>query len=148
MATSTLVQDLTAGRDIAVSARRQVETFIAGGTVAGKDFVALKLNESADGNKALKVVRADNNSSPVHQAIVGVVLTAGTHAAGDRIEVVVAGICEANVDSATDVGSPLCCGATAGQADVYEASFLHPIVAISAEADSTNVATVFMIKQF
>jgi len=45
-------------------------------------------------------------------------------------------------------GDTLCVGSTAGRASIYANTDVVPIIAISAEADTANVATVFVIKQF
>jgi hypothetical protein len=151
MSTSNLVQDLTAGRATDVSARREVRAFVAGGAITAGDFVAFKTNETADGDKALKVIRAVTGGSPTAGAIgpaahpVGIAVS--TAASGELVNICVSGIAEANVDSATAIGSLLCSGVTAGRADVYEAAFLCVPVAIAIEADTSNVSTVIMLKQ-
>jgi hypothetical protein len=156
MATSTLVQDLNTGRDIDVSARREVQAFLPHAAIAAGDFVSLRTAESTDGNKALKVLKAVTGGSPTAgtigpaACIIGVALntvTAADVTAGVPVNVCTSGVCEANVDSATAVGSLLCAGVTAGRADVYEVTFLNIPVAMACEADSTNVATVIMFKQ-
>lgn len=149
MGTSTLVQDLTTGRGVGVSARREIQTFHAHAAIAVGDFVALRSAASPDGDIALKVQKAIVPSAgaigPL-ACIVGVALTAA--AAGESVNVCLSGVCEANVDGGTAIGSLLCAGATAGRADVYEAAFLNIPVAMAVEADTSNVATVIMLKQF
>jgi hypothetical protein len=162
MATSTLLQKLDGGSDFGVttSARRQVEVFIAAETVVEKDAVSLDLSQTEDGDKALKIVKADTGTA-TDKAFVGVVLKSaepdGSLTAGSRIFVVTAGPVEANVAGATVAGSLLQIGSTAGQLDVRTvavdeggaATFnLFPIAAIAAEADTANVATVMVYKQF
>ena len=86
----------------------------------------------------------------------------GALTAGSRIFVVIAGPVEANVDGATVAGDFLTIGAVAGQLAVA-ATFLTdsdgsgggqvsatplPVAAIAAEADTANVATVMVYKQF
>ena len=153
MGTSTLVQDLTTGRGVGVSARREVQAFVAQAAIASGDFVALYSAATLDGDKALQVLKAVTGGSPTAGTIgpaaliIGVALNAAT-AAGDVVNVCLSGVCEANVDGATAAGSLLCAGVTAGRADVYEVTFLSIPVAMATEADATNVATVIMLKQF
>ena len=162
MATSNLLQCLNEGADFGVStsARRVVETYIAGETVAVGDAVSLDLSETEDGDKALKVVQSDSGTD-TDRAFVGIVLRSaepsGALTAGARVEVVVGGPAEANVDGATAAGNLLQIGSTAGRLAVREvnvdeggaATFsLYPIAAIAAEADVANVATVFVYRQF
>ena len=162
MATNTLLQCLNEGSDFGVTAsnRRQVEVYIAAETVAEKDAVSFDLSQTDDGDKALKIVKADTGT-PEDRAFVGVVLKSaepdGSLDAGARIFVVVAGPVEANVAGATGAGSILQIGSTAGQLAVRQvavdeagsATFdLYPIAAIAVEADTSNVATVFVYKQF
>ena len=167
MATSTLLQKLDGGSDFGptTSARRQVEVFIAAETVADKDAVSLDLSQAQDGDKALKIVKADTGTA-TDKAFVGIVLKSaepdGALTAGSRIFVVIAGPVEANVDGATVAGDFLTIGAVAGQLAVA-ATFLTdsdgygggqvsatplPVAAIAAEADTANVATVMVYKQF
>jgi len=146
MATNTIIQYLESGNGVATSHRSQVETFIAAETIAANDLVSLDLSQSIDGDKSLKITKADTGTATDTCAI-GFALNGG--AAGDKIDVTVAGIhISANVNGAVVAGSKLCAGATAGQAAIYVNTDVLPIVAISAEADTANVATVFVIKQF
>jgi len=161
MATSTLLQCLNEGSDFGVTAsnRRQVEVYIAAETVAEKDGVSLDLAQSVDGDKALKIRKADTGTA-TDKAFVGVVLKSaepdGSLDAGARIFVVVAGPVEANVDGATAAGNYLEISSTAGRLapvpSVDEGGSatvaLLPVAAIAAEADTSNVATVFVYKQF
>lgn len=154
MATSTLVQFLAEGEGTDTSARRQVQTFIAAEAIAANDAVSLDLSQAIDGDKSLKVVKADTGTT-TDRCFVGIAL-AGV-ASGERVDVCIAGICEANVNGSTAAGSILQIGSTAGQLDVRtvavdeggSATFnLYPIAAIASEADTGNVATVFVFKQF
>ena len=161
MATNTILQCLNEGSDFGVTAsnRRQVEVYIAAETVAEGDAVSLDLSQSVDGDKALKIVKADTGTA-TDKAFVGVVLksaeTDGTLDAGARIFVVVAGPVEANVDGSTAAGDYLEISSTAGRLTPVpsvdeggSATFdLLPVAAIAAEADTANVATVFVYKQF
>ena len=77
---------------------------------------------------------------------VGIALTAAA-AAGDKIQVCIAGVCEANT-SASAQGKSLAISTTAGRLVDYANSDVLPIVAIATEAHSGNVATVVVLKQF
>jgi hypothetical protein len=167
MATQNLVQYLESTQysaypggsssSVGVSAmnRRQVETFIASEAIAANDLVSLDLSKTGDGDKALYIVKADSGTATDSCAI-GFALNAAT-AAGQTVAVTIAGIhVSANVASATVAGSRLIVGATAGEAavapDISEGGSAtvaqYPLIAIAAESDTTNVATVFVIKQF
>lgn len=135
--------------------RRQVETFIAAEAIAANDLVSLDLSKTGDGDKGIYIVKADTGTATDTCAI-GFALNGAT-AAGETVDVTVAGIhVAANVDGATVAGSRLIVGSTAGRAsvaaDIDEAGSAtiaqRPLIAIAAEADTANVATVFVIKQF
>jgi hypothetical protein len=152
MATSTLLQYLqpTDGSGVALgvtpSNRRQVERFIASHAIAANDLVALDFSKTADGDKALYIRKALN--SEISQVPIGFALNAAT-AAGDEVNVTIAGIHEsANVVGTTAAGDRLIISAVAGQAMVVVAADTVPIVAVAVEADTANVATVFVLKQF
>ena len=86
MATSTLLQYLqsTDGNGDALgvtpSNRRQVERFIASSAIAENDLVALDFSKTADGEKALYIIKA--NDALISQVAIGFALNAAT-AAGD-----------------------------------------------------------------
>ena len=153
MATSTLLQlldstygDGTTKIGLTASNRRQVETFIASGPIAANDLVCLDFAQAGDGDKGLYIKKADGGSGATVAAIGFAISPA---AAGDSCQVAVAGIHEkANVDGATAQGNRLIVGATAGRAAIYTAADTVPIIAYACEADTANVATVFVIKQF
>lgn len=127
--------------------RRQVETFIAAEAIAANDLVSLDLSKTGDGDKGIYIVKADTGTA-TDKCAIGFALNGAT-AAGETVDVTVAGIHEsANVDGATAAGDTLCVGSTAGRASIYANTDVVPIIAISAEADTANVATVFVIKQF
>jgi hypothetical protein len=158
MATNTILQSLNdsvAAAGISSSNRRQVETFIASEAIAANDLVSLDLSKTDDSDKGLFVVKADTGTA-TDSCAVGFALEAAT-GAGEPIKVTIAGIhVSANVDAATAAGSRLVAGTTAGRAsvaaDIDEGGSAtvaqRPLVAIAAEADTANVATVFVIKQF
>jgi hypothetical protein len=152
MATNTLLQYLqsTDGDGVALgitsSNRRQVERFIASSAIAANDLVALDFSKTADGDKALYIIKADD--SLISQVAIGFALNAAT-AAGDEVNVTIAGIHEsANVHSSVAAGDRLIISSVAGQAKVISASDTSPIVAVAVEADTGNVATVVVLKQF
>ncbi len=161
MATSNLLQSLNSGSDFgsSVSNRRSVETFIAGETLVVGDCVSLNLAASEDGDKGLVIVKGDTGTA-TDTCVVGVVLRSaevdGALTAGSRIEVVTRGLVSANVDGSTVAGSRLIVGATAGQlalaADINEGGAAtvsqRPIVAIAAEADTANIAKVYVLANF
>lgn len=149
MATNTILQSLNPvadGSGVSSSFRRQIESFIAAEAITANDLVAVDLSQTEDGDKALYVVQADTGTA-TDKLAVGFALADA--ASGEVVEVTVAGIhVSANVAGATVAGSPLAVGSTAGQAAVYTAADLNPIIGYATEADATNVATVFVIKQF
>ena len=159
---------------VSASARRKVETFVAGAAIAVGDFVALNFAETADGEKGLVVKKADVADTDII-CVVGVAIEAATTAetssdggtTNDRtklIKVVVAGLVDqANVDGATAKGDRLVVSGTAGRAGVA-ASFRtdegdgtgtttgavaqqQQIVAIACEADTANKALVYIFPQ-
>ena len=152
MATSTLLQYLqsTDGNGDALgvtpSNRRQVERFIASSAIAENDLVALDFSKTADGEKALYIIQA--NDALISQVAIGFALNAAT-AAGDEVNVTIAGIHEnANVVGSTAAGDRLIISSVVGQAKVITSSDTSPIVAVAVEADTANVATVVVLKQF
>jgi hypothetical protein len=167
MATNTLIQYLETERfgslpggsteAVPVSAmnRRQVETFVASEAIAAGDVVSLDLSKTADGDKGIFVSKADT-ATATDRCAVGVALAAAA-AAGDKVDVCVRGVCEANVDGATAAGDLLQISSTAGRLEPRQiavdeggaATFnLFPIVGLATEADVANVATIFVYKQF
>jgi hypothetical protein len=157
MASATYLQSLDSvyedgtSRGITPSNRRQIESFIPSEVIVINDLVALDFTPlTTDGDMALYVVQADN--ATISQAAIGFALEGATAAdvlAGKAIKVTIAGIHEsANVAGATAAGDRLKIGPAAGQAAVYVGGDNVPIVAIATEADTANVATVFVIKQF
>ena len=152
MATSTLLQYLQAddgsgtALGITASNRRQVERYIAGGTIAANDLVAFDFSKTADGEIALTVVKADSGSAN-SIAVVGFALEAAS--AGGELNVTVAGIhVSANVAGAVAKGDRLSISAVAGQADTYVNSDTVPIIGYAVEDDAANIASVMVIKQF
>lgn len=148
MATSTLVQYLQPGEGADASSRRQVETFIAGGTIAAGDWVAFDTSKTG-ADRCLYVVEAAGVATVGNSAAFGVALSAA--GANQAIEVVVSGYApSANVAAATVAGSPLIGPiGTAGEAAIeVPGTTTGKLCGIALEADATNKAAVFVIKSF
>lgn len=159
MATQNIIQyleteqysALPGGSNVAVGVeamnRRQIETFIASEAIAAQDVVAFDITKSADGDKMIHVVKADGNDAD-KVAVVGVALEAAA-AAGDTLDVCIAGICEAKTDGSVAKGDRLIADSvTAGAFHTADAADVLPIIAYATEDDSGTVATVIVIKQF
>lgn len=155
MATSTLIQSLeltdAAGTSVgaAVSNRRQIETFIAGAAIAAGDWVSFDVSKTG----ATRVATVIKTTATAGQSnVVGVALSAAT-AAGDKINVVVAGYVEgAAVVSGVAASVALTTsGVTAGRTLAF-ASATHTATCpcgITLEAASAgNTAAVWVYKQF
>ncbi len=161
MATSSLIQYLeatdAAGTTLGLtpSNRRVEETFIASSAITVGQWVALDLTTTlSDGDKSLKVAPADGNGgsgtgiTSLNSVVVGVALTAA--AAGDKVEVVTRGMCEASVSesgSGINVGDALQISNTAGTA-VITTGALVPVcgflVDTLAAAAGTAIRTVYV----
>ena len=113
MATSTLVQFISAGEKASTSNRSQEETFLAGGAIAAGDWVALDVSQTG-ANKALYV--KETTAAAGSAVVCGVALVAA--ATGAQVRVCIGGFCKtASVVNTTAAGSPLMTsGATAGMA--------------------------------
>ncbi|MCH9838749.1 hypothetical protein K0U83_24000 [bacterium] len=110
MATSTLIQFLGPGEGQNTSNRAQVETFLAGGTIAAGDAVAFDLSKTG-ADKVLYVVEATGGAKAL---IVGVALTPA--AANEKVDVCIGGyVAEADVATGVTAGAQLCGSATAGR---------------------------------
>jgi hypothetical protein len=125
MATASTLQYLessdSAGTSYGVtpSNRRVVETFIASGAIAQGAWVSLDLGKSADGDKSLFVVEADTNEAGDPEAVIGVAIEGGAAAAGDRVQVQIAGLVDAKVDGSSPniaIGDALFASTAAGVA--------------------------------
>ncbi len=159
MASQNLLQRLdvaadTTGSSANASDRRIEEVFIAAEAITLGDAVSLDMSQTADSDKALKVVKADTGTA-TDKLCIGVALASVS--AGDSLRVCIRGFCEANVAGATVAGDLLQIGSTAGQLAVRTvavdeggvATFdLYPIVAIASEEDTANIATVYVYPQF
>lgn len=142
MATSTLIQYLETeqkdgfGATVAVGPatmdRRQTETFLASGAIAAGELVSLDASKTADGDKAIFVIKADSAAAATNVPV-GVALAAA--ADGKKVEVCVRGVCEALVTAGVAAGAVLAAdsGVAAGQLDTITAA-TEAQVAIALEA--------------
>tara|TARA_R110000824_G_scaffold198789_4_gene382836 strand:+ start:172 stop:633 length:462 start_codon:yes stop_codon:yes gene_type:complete len=153
MATSTLIQVLDSGVSGSTSHRQEVETFLAGGTIAVGDWVSFDTSQ-AGADRVLYVIEAPGVATVGNAAAFGVSLDAVT--AGQRVRVVTAGYCaSASVAAATVAGSPLIGPiGTAGEAAIEAPSTggssgtTGKLCGIALEADTANLAAVWVIKSF
>ena len=166
MATSTLIQRLESTALVAsttvpgsytsvetpdVSNRRQVETFILGGTVTVGDWVAFDTSKTGP-EKVLTVIEAGAaaNGNPL---VVGVVLSSaelsGALTAGSRVNVIVAGYAaSANTNGAPAAGQPLVVQTVAGAADAAGAGITAPPCGAVLANLGGGKAEVFVYKRF
>jgi hypothetical protein len=125
--------------------RRQIETFIAGGSISANDLVALDFSKTTDGEIAITVVAADS-ASVNSIAVVGFALADA--ASGETVDVTIAGLhVSANLNGTVAKGDRLSISAVSGQADTYVNSDTVPVIAYAVEAPTANVGSVFVIKQ-
>lgn len=150
MATSTLVQLLEAGQASDTSNRRQLETFLAGGTIVAGDVVALDKSQTG-ADRVLYVIQCPNVATGEPLAI-GVSLDAA--AAGDQVRVVVAGyVADVNCTAGTILtGAALSAGKTAaGQVETAAAGDTAGLFAVALEAKSAttvNKVAIHIPKRF
>jgi len=154
MASSTQLQCLNDGSSFGstTSNRRQTEIFLASETLVVGDAVSVDLSKTDDGDKGLYIVKADTGTA-TDRAFVGIVLQSvepdGALTAGSRIEVVTRGLVTANVHATTVAGSQLVISAVAGQLLLKVAGTnLYPVAAMAAEADTANLAKVYVVSNF
>ena len=128
--------------------RRQIETFIAGGVIAANDLVCLDLSATGLGTQGITVVKA-NNGALTTTIVVGFALSAAA-AAGDTVDVTIAGLHESGKVAGAignAPGSALTAGATAGEAALYVNTDIQPIIGYCMGDATTGVTSVFVIKQ-
>lgn len=148
MASSNLVQFLQIGVDAAAMNRRTVEKYIAGGTIAAGDWVTFDGSQSGT-DRMLYVVEAAATATVGNAGAMGVALNAVS--AGEIVDVVIGGyVAAANVAAATVAGSSLVGPiGTAGEAAIeVPGTTTGCVCGIALEADTANVAAVFVIKKF
>lgn len=160
MATSTLIQylettDAVTGASLGASPsnRRQVETFIAGATVAVGDWLQFDTSKTG-ATKVLTVIQASANGTG-NPLVVGVCLGSaesdGSLTAGSKINVVVGGYVEsANVANAVAAAGVALTveAAGAGQAVAITAADTGPACGVSLSTPVANKAEVWVYKQF
>jgi hypothetical protein len=148
MATSSLIQFLSAGEAGDTSNRRQIETFFANGTIAAGDWVQLDTTKTG-ADRVLYVVEALAGTATGNPLVIGVATEAA--AAGDQVRVVVAGYAEnasvANAVAAAGVALVVD-NTAAGQAVAIAAADLAPACGVSLEAAAGNTADVWVFKRF
>lgn len=158
MATSTLIQyletvDAVTGAQLGPSPsnRRQIETFIAGGTVAVGDWVALDATKTG-ATKAVTVIKAGaaaNGNPLVVGVCIGSAESTGALTVGSSVNVVVAGyVASANTNGAPAAGQPLVVQTVAGAADAAGAGITAPPCGAVLADLGGGKAEVLVYKQF
>ena len=124
----------------------QTLQMIAGGSITAGDVVAFDTSQSGE-DRVQVVVQAAGVATVGNARAIGFAQTSAV--AGEAFPVVVGGyFANANVDGATVAGSPLCGPVTAnGRAEVCAAAMTAPVLAVALEADTTNVAAVYVLRQ-
>ena len=168
MATSTLIQKLDGTALVPsssppgsysvvatpdVSNRRQVETFIAGATVATGDWVAFETSKTG-AERMLFVVPAATVATG-NPLVVGVLLgsaeSTGALTSGSKVNVIISGYAEnAKVDNAVAAaGVALVVDNTgAGIANAVAAADTAPMCGVSLEAAAAGRCDVLVLKNF
>lgn len=144
MATSTLIQSLNPGSADA-SHRREVETFLATSAIVAGDAVSFDGAQANDGDKTLYVVPL-HSATPTARFFVGVALASAS--AGQRVDVCVAGLAEANVATGLVSGVTVEMSATAGRLAAYVNTSVNEICGRTASVEAGNKALVMIKKQF
>ena len=127
--------------------RRQIETFISGAAIAANDLVCLDLSKTANGEKAITIIKADGGDV-TKRCVVGFALEAAT-GAGESVDVTIAGLhADANVITGVAKGTGLSTSGTPGRSDAYVAGDTVPVIGFALETAAANKAPVFVIKQF
>jgi hypothetical protein len=145
MARSNLIQYLEPGAEAESSNRQVTETYLAGGAIAVGDWVAFDSSQTG-ADRALYVIEAAGVATVGNSAAFGVAKTAAA-AAGDEVEVVIAGYCAvASVAAATVAGSPLIGPiGTAGEAAIeVPGTTTGQLCGTALEADTANLAAVIV----
>ncbi len=161
MATNTIIQYLETSaypadqRDgsseavgFSVMNRRQIETFVAGGTIAANQLVALDLSQTGLGVKCATVVPANSTSG---NTVIGIGFALNAAEDGENVDVTIAGVHEtADIETGESIaiGDRLCVSDTAGDAREYVNGDTIPIVAYALTAESGGTCSAFVIKQF
>jgi hypothetical protein len=115
--------------------RRQVETFLAGGTIAAGDAVTFDLSKS-DADKVLYVIEATAANKAL---IVGIAITAA--AADEPVQVVISGyVASADVATGVTAGAQLSGSATAGRLGLASGSSVFLSALQTATGAAQNIA--------
>jgi len=157
MATATTLQYLeetdSAGNaySTGTSNRRQIETFIAGGAIGAGDVVVFNVADGGGSEVVLEVIEGIADGPAI-----GVALAAA--ATGDRVDVCISGLAEAQVKGANNGGAAaissgdfLCLGDVNGTLYKYTAGTdaqVHAIAVDDVASGATVSATVIVLKQF
>lgn len=157
MATNTLIQKLYASDESGVgetgftqSNRRQIETFIASATITAGQVVGADLTKT--GGARLQFVKPVAIVANGNGLAIGVALKGA--AAGERVDVVVAGYCEKlNCHGAVVAGNMLTAGlGTVGSVDGRTNTDIAPAFGIALEASAVvsgvDVTAAYIYKQF
>jgi hypothetical protein len=141
MATNTILQSLndsTAFGGVSTtgtSNRRQVETFLAGGTIAVGDAVAIDLSKT-DSDKVLYVVEATAGTKAL---IIGIAISAA--AANEPVQVVVSGyVASADVATGVTAGAQLAGSATAGRLGLASGGSVFLSAPVTGTGSAQNTA--------
>lgn len=151
MATNTMLQtlnDAASGGLASASNRQQVETFIAGGTIAAGDWVMFDTSKTGP-DRVLYVIEATGVATHGNGSCVGVAQEAAV--ADASVKVVVAGYAATASVGGTTAINNLLVGpiGTPGMAEPFAAGTTEsPPVGLALEADTANVAAVWVFKKF
>ena len=145
MATSTLIQFLAAGEAGDTSHRRQVETYIAAGTIAAGDVVAFDPTQTG-ADRTLYVEQAAIVATGNGLAA-GVALDGA--AAGEQVRVIVAGYAE-DVSCAAGVATGAVVNAAGTAAGQVEAALATDTIVfgVTVEAEAGGSVDLIVYKRF
>ena len=141
MATTNILRSLEAASIFP----RTEEVFIASATITAGQVVALDYDAGTDAEVMLKVLPGINSDATALDAV-GVALEGA--AAGERIRVAIAGICEANVSTSVSAGDRLILSSVSGEYLTFNGTHAFPVLAIALEDDAAGVATVRVFRTF
>jgi hypothetical protein len=145
MATSTIIQFLNPGEAADTSNRTERETFLAAGTIAVGDLVALDLAQTLDSDKLLFVIAADSGTA-AKSICIGVAASAAV--LNENCNVLLRGIATVKVDgsgTAVAAGDALCLsGAKLVKAVAGEGIVAQALAAVSTD----TTAKVYVLPRF
>lgn len=126
--------------------RTEVQTFLAGATIAAKDWVQFD-DTKTGADRVLYVKQAGSVATVGNAAVVGVALEAGV--TGKPVRVVVAGYVEgANVASAVTAGQPISVIGTAGRGEACVAAVTASKCGVALENASSNTCDIVVTRVF